>query len=398
LRLLGRGEQGAIIVQVASSMLVLIGLSTFVVDFGILWTSRVQAQAAADAGAVAGAIARIYDDLQDPPGSYSGVVGLSAIQVATANPIWFAPGSPVVTFQCPLGMVSRCVRVDVYRDGTFGSEALPMIFGPVLGLTTQGVRATATAEVAVGNAVPCLKPFAIPDKWDDLRPVPTSWSPDDVFEKYAPGGLPLLPADEYVAPDGAGSGTGLTFAGELGLLVTLTFSDPTANDPLMPGVLFPLSLPGSKTFEQNIAGCNGVEVKLRQLVQSDDSSALAPTTAGLTDLIGRDPAASWDPVTRNVQNSCAPVCAPISPRLIAIGVFDVGQFQYMRAADDWALCGNESVIGRCVTLVNMVGFFLEDVLGSQVTGFLARHPGLLSPSDPTVVRASSFLGAATLVR
>jgi hypothetical protein len=137
---------------------------------------------------------------------------------------------------------------------------------------------------------------------------------------------------------------------------------------------------------------------VRQVVQAGDATEAAATTVGLADLIARDPGATWDAVTRNVQNSCAPVCASISPRLIAVGVFDIGQFQFMRATDDWTLCGNDSSTGRCITLVNMVGFFLESVAGSQVTGFLARHPGLFAPTEPTVVRASSFLGAATLIR
>ena len=35
------------------------------------------------------------------------------------------------------------------------------VFGPVLNITEQHVRATATAHVAAGNAVECLRPFAI---------------------------------------------------------------------------------------------------------------------------------------------------------------------------------------------------------------------------------------------
>ena len=44
-------------------------MATFVVDHGILWVSRGQAQNAADAGALSGAIARAYDELTNPPAS-----------------------------------------------------------------------------------------------------------------------------------------------------------------------------------------------------------------------------------------------------------------------------------------------------------------------------------------
>ena len=56
-------ERGAVLVQVAIAILVLTAMATFVVDHGVLWVSRGQAQNAADAGALSGAIARAYDDL-----------------------------------------------------------------------------------------------------------------------------------------------------------------------------------------------------------------------------------------------------------------------------------------------------------------------------------------------
>ena len=62
-------ERGAILVQVAIAILVLTALSTFVVDHGILWVSRGQAQNAADAGALSGAVARAFDEQTDPPAS-----------------------------------------------------------------------------------------------------------------------------------------------------------------------------------------------------------------------------------------------------------------------------------------------------------------------------------------
>src|SRR5438046_9635517 len=63
----GRGERGAILVQVAFSILALTGFTAFVVDYGVLWVARGQAQNAADAGALAGAIALAFDDVDYPP-------------------------------------------------------------------------------------------------------------------------------------------------------------------------------------------------------------------------------------------------------------------------------------------------------------------------------------------
>lgn len=165
-------EKGAILVQVAVMIMVLVGLSTYVVDYGVVWLGRVQAQNAADAGALSGAIARAYDDFNDPPLA-GGPADLAARNAAQENDVWDAPSTPVASWNCPAGVVGRCVRVDVYRDGTNGSAVLPTWFGPLLGITSQGVKATATAIVQTANTTNCLRPWAVADKWlHVVNPVP----------------------------------------------------------------------------------------------------------------------------------------------------------------------------------------------------------------------------------
>ena len=48
-------ERGAVLVHVAIGLIAFMAFSTFVVDYGVFWLSRRQAQNAADAGALAGA-------------------------------------------------------------------------------------------------------------------------------------------------------------------------------------------------------------------------------------------------------------------------------------------------------------------------------------------------------
>src|SRR6266849_9191700 len=48
-------ERGQVLIHVAFALLALLAISGFVVEHGLMWTARVQAQAAADAGALAGA-------------------------------------------------------------------------------------------------------------------------------------------------------------------------------------------------------------------------------------------------------------------------------------------------------------------------------------------------------
>ena len=79
----GDGERGAMLVQVAVAMTALCGLSALAVDFGLLMAARSQAQAAADAGALAGATAIGFDDFGGL--DYNGRVIQPAQMVAREN-------------------------------------------------------------------------------------------------------------------------------------------------------------------------------------------------------------------------------------------------------------------------------------------------------------------------
>ena len=74
-------ERGAIIIHVALALLALLAFSAFVVDYGAMWVSRRQAQNAADAGALAGAIALMKD------GGTRAEAAKSALQWASDNAI-----------------------------------------------------------------------------------------------------------------------------------------------------------------------------------------------------------------------------------------------------------------------------------------------------------------------
>src|SRR5262249_50731858 len=50
---LAAGERGVVLIQVALASLVLFGICSLVVDYGVMWVARAQAQNAADAGALA---------------------------------------------------------------------------------------------------------------------------------------------------------------------------------------------------------------------------------------------------------------------------------------------------------------------------------------------------------
>jgi Flp pilus assembly protein TadG len=385
-----RGERGAVFVQVGIAVFVLMGLNVFVLDYGIMWMSRRQAQNAADAGAFAGAVARNYDEFTDPPAS-NGPTVQSANQAVAANLIWQEAGTTAVSFDCPPGITGRCVQVDVHRDGTLGSNALPTVFGPIFSVTSQGVRATATAQAVNGNMTNCLRPFAFPDEWEDNR------SPLDEFNRYVesgPSAGTLLPApqDRYFPPDDTQAiGTNLN---DLGDRIDFQLDRPQT-DPIATGLLLPLDLPGANTYLQDIAACNGQPVALRDLMPLAPPPVAGTTYAAFEALVAQDPGATWDFTTHTIGNSCAPGCAAVSPRLIAVALFDPDQYQLRRATSDWSGC---PTAGPCVTIANIAAVFIHRLSGGTGHGHYMRYPGMSITTAPTFVDEGSWLVSTTLIR
>jgi hypothetical protein len=406
-------ERGAILIQVAIGILILIAINTFVVDYGVMWVGRRQAQNSADAGALAGAVAMAFDPDGWTNRSETGPARLAARQMALSNFVWGqAPDVNIATDvfftdqpadRCAPDAEGNtpCLRVDVYRNQARGN-ALPALFGVAVGLTEQGVRATATARVAVANASECLKPWAIPDKWLDVHDVTpvideNTWTEDDEFEIDTKQGnqyIPLDPPDVYTPPDANDPGTGFTVMADHGRQIILKEGGPSTS--ISPGVFYPIRLPridgpstGGDDYRENIATCNGLPVEIGQTVESENGNMIGPTKQGVEDLIALDPDAEWDPSTNSVVNSCAQSATPCgaqSPRIVAIPVFDTAIYHSTRRQ------------GLPVfTIVNILGFFIDRLQGNNVVGYLTKAPGLVV-GNSTIALSASFLSQIQLVR
>src|SRR6185503_13795064 len=200
-----RSESGISLVHVAMLMFVFMGFSMFVIDYGVLWLARVQAQNAADAGALAGATARGFDELTDPPAG-NGAAQQSAYNAARTHGVMGELASPTVSFVCPTFAPPgvRCTRVDVFRDGTNGSTRLPTYFAGAFGNFSQNIKATATAWTTSGNSTECMRPWAVADKWMDTV------SPNTEYNHWVKVGnsvVELTPHDTYTPPSSSSSGT-----------------------------------------------------------------------------------------------------------------------------------------------------------------------------------------------
>ena len=102
-----------------------------------------------------------------------------------------------------------------------GGSPLPVFFSRLVGITNQGVRATATAQIITGDTTDCLKPWAILDRWDEYNtatngaeseyPNPDpDFLPSSTFDRYSTGqgSSPPQANDLYVLPPPGPTGSG----------------------------------------------------------------------------------------------------------------------------------------------------------------------------------------------
>jgi hypothetical protein len=395
-------ERGTILIQVAVAMLALLALSSFVFDYGVMWASRAQAQNAADAGALSGAIALAFDDPADFDGARA-----KALAVARANNVWGAAPDVTaadVTFPaCPPtpGMpADTCVKVDVFRNQRAGGSPLPTYFARLANITEQGVRATATARVLVTDSARCVKPWALPDKWLDNRdnPQDNTWTPDDEFERYVQNGqnagAVMVPADVYIPPGVTGH-TGFTVEGDYGTQLVLKHGNP--QQAIRPGWFFPVVInpvegPGGDNYRDNISTCDPTVIGPGTLLQTEPGNMVGPTTQGVAELIAQDSAATWSAAANDGRGAPVGGCmaagtCSISPRLVALAVFNPDAYDSARAG------------GRTdIVVTKILGFWIQGMQGNDVIGYLTHYPAIAELTGPPVDPDASFLSTVILVR
>ena len=255
-------EEGVSLVIAALSLTVLLGLTAFVTDLGVMWTARGQAQNAADAGALAGATARALDEWTDPPAE-NGLAYQSAYDAARANIVFGEVPGTVVSWTCPdwFGGGGPCVRVDVFRDGTNESTRLPRFFSVIFrDSADMRTRATATAGVQDVNHADCLKPWLIPDKFTDVNG----------NGSFDPG------VDAYTAP-------GFTEA-DVGTTLMLRPGKP--QDAAAPSNYYGIG--DANTYEEAISGCV-LEASIGDTIQTLPGAKVGPTKSGVDTLLANGP-------------------------------------------------------------------------------------------------------------
>ena len=265
------------------------------------------------------------------------------------------------------------------------------------------LAAPVRAQVAPGCVelcdVSCVKPFSIPDRWDDATAIPgyaggnkkPNWRNNGGYDSEAltsdPNGNGLYdPGDGFVDGNGNGVfdaeaydpsvtgynadpdlGNGSAPAGDLGLELTLKANSSSAPAPAqyyaidLPPVNRGTPIPGGDAFRENLAQCNPSPVGSGDALQVEAGSMLGPANQGMRDLIAQDPNAYWEDVSQSVQGSSF----SLSPRIIFLPAHDPRM---------------PITSGAYVLVVRRVlAFFMEQMTGNaEVRGRLLRvsYPGL----------------------
>lgn len=363
LQRLTQDESGMSLVFIGFGLMALLSASMLAIDVGMLMTARSQAQNSADSGALAGATALLYDDFYNR--TPSGPAVTSALAGATANVVIgksvSVTASDVDFPSNPTTGANDRVRVAVRRTAQRGN-AVQTLIAQYFGIASADIGATATAEAAPGNAMDCVKPFTIPDKWIERHSPP--YDAADTFEtgdKY----IPAYKEDGTVDPDY----TGYNSERDKGLELMIRAGN---GNNISPSMYFSLAMTddtGGSDYRWNIANCNTTTYKWGDRLIQEPGAMMGPTTKGIEDLIAQDSGASWDTSKNTVVNSKFGLH---SPRIFPIPLYD----------PDFYNTGKQNGRNADLKTANWIGFFVTSVSSNNIYGRIIPLAGRYDKNGP----------------
>ena len=365
IRQLYRDERGMSFVYVALGMMSFLAASTLAIDVGMFMTARSQTQNAADAGALSGAVALAKNDFNNR--TATGPAVLSAINTAQANQvIGSTPSVDPADVTFPVGPTGQSNRVQVFAHRI----AMPTIMGGLFGVKTVNVNAVAVAEASPANAMKCVKPFMIPDRWiekvDGNGKPDGSWTTNSTYDAYTKQGAPLPNPDVYINDGTISTYTGYTTAKDVGTTLTLRAG---TGDNINPSFYYSWKMPGDvggDFYRDNIANCNQSTIVPGTLIIQEPGDKTGPTIQGIDILIDKDPNAYWDTTCKCVKGSAFST----SPRVFPIPLYDPEYYAKGKAN------------GRVADfkIANFLGFFAERPSGNSIPGRITQISGLVDPN------------------
>ncbi|HEX6791765.1 MAG TPA: pilus assembly protein TadG-related protein [Candidatus Krumholzibacteria bacterium] len=358
-RILGN-NRGSVLIMTAVAIMGLLAFAVLAIDGSMLMTTKNQLQTAADAAALAGASGLVN-------GSQDEAIA-RAIAYASFNQATQDVQKPVIITAADISFPeSDVIRVTTHRT-VATDDPLRTFFMRVLDIGSNNlsdVTAVAAAKAYDVCSSSCIKPWAIPDRFNDAN---ENGAAD-------PG--------EYDPVT-----TGYSVPGDVGVSVVLKVGTP--QDAMAPGQFYPIDLPpldcgcgvdpetGGDQYRWNIANCNRFTVGPGDRLQLEPGNKVGPTRQGMQELIDADPGAYWSSGDQTVKGSNF----GLSPRIALVPFFD--PTSPPESGRNW------------VRVVKVGAFFLESVgPGSQVQG---RFMKVTVQGPPCAGgNGNSFLTGITLV-
>lgn len=364
-----RNERGASIVLVTLMIASLMGMAALAIDVGMLYNARAEAQRAADSAALAGAGSLLVAPDEDRARSI-------AIEFGTLNAVQ-GTAVELLDGDVEVDLNAMSVHATVRRVASRGN-AMTTWFARVFGVDEVDVAAEATAAVGSTSSATCLKPWIVPDAWDDAD---LDQQFDPAMDYYAPGVTSYgsdyrdgVPASNGFDPPGT------VYTADFGRPILLKSGDP--KKAAQPGWYYPWDIPqvdggpaaGGDRYRWNIAHCNPTVVTLGDQYMVENGNMIGPTRQGMKDLIDQDPDAYWDPAGDSVAMSVAPSWEG-SPRIVHMPLYDPRE---------------EIASGKKpITIINVTAFFIEEMRGDDVYGrflYASGVPGEIPESEGAALK------------
>ena len=352
-----RSERGVSLIHIGIAIFVIMGFSAFVLDHGVMMVARGQAQNVADAAAISAITTRVRDEANLAANLAAYPMSDNVLYKMVDSQGIFG-GTPTDTgrsreWSCPNLVTGWCVQVYVFRDGApaNGSTTLPVYFAPLFGLSSQKVQAYAAAVAKDANGTRCLKPFLIPDKWEENG-----------------GNSSFNPANgDVYRPWTVANPTGYSTADFN--VTTVVLKPGTPANTISPSDFFEINefgQTGGKTYETSIINCE-IAKKIGDTVELFPGNTVGPTNQGIDGLLA--------------ANGGGPVD-------VIIGMFDPAVFEAQRRQS-----------GRFILqIVNLVTVRISGRTGSHIDGLIVGGVGENMGPGPTPTGVSSLIKVVQLVR
>ncbi|HZM17588.1 MAG TPA: pilus assembly protein TadG-related protein [Candidatus Krumholzibacteria bacterium] len=299
-RLRSRQNRGSALLMVTVAIAALISFAIIAIDGAVLMTTKGQLQKAADAAALAGASGLLAADEAEATDRAIAFAGFNRAVQDSMRDVVITPDD--VSFP-----EADHIRVTTHRTAATGDPLRTYFRRIVDPFNSNTADVTAVAEAWCYDVceTPCLKPWSIPDRWNDVN----------ANNKYDAG--------EAYDPDV----TGYKAPGDIGLSIVLKVGNP--QQAIERGVFFPVCYPpldypgekplsGGEWYRTWISECEPYLVGPGDRLQTETGNKSGPTRQGVTALLAQDPGARWNASSGTVVNSAYGT----SPRIVLVPFFD----------------------------------------------------------------------------